>query len=95
MSTKLLDKQAIATRTLAYYNEPADDFGAGARDHDVRQNITALLAHIRGAKPYTILDVGCGQGRDLKAFAKFGHIAIGLDGAGLAQPPAETGPKES
>ncbi|MHB1951264.1 MAG: class I SAM-dependent methyltransferase [Acidiferrobacteraceae bacterium] len=81
MSTEPQDKQAIATRTLAYYNEHADDFWAGTRDHDVRQNITALLAHIHGERPYTILDFGCGPGRDLKAFAELGHIAIGLDGA--------------
>src|SRR5262249_7097392 len=30
---------------------------------------------------YTILDFGCGPGRDLKAFTELGHIAIGLDGS--------------
>src|SRR5258708_8597903 len=28
-----------------------------------------------------ILDFGCGPGRDLKAFAERGHIAVGLEGA--------------
>lgn len=81
MSTEPKDKHSISTRTLAYYNEHADDFWAGTRDHDVRQNITALLDHIRGDEPYTILDFGCGPGRDLKTFTELGHIAIGLDGA--------------
>jgi SAM-dependent methyltransferase len=29
----------------------------------------------------TLLDLGCGPGRDLKALADRGHLAIGLDGA--------------
>jgi SAM-dependent methyltransferase len=39
------------------------------------------LDHLRGEPPFTILDLGCGPGRDLKAFAGLGHTAIGLDGA--------------
>jgi SAM-dependent methyltransferase len=31
--------------------------------------------------PFTILDVGCGPGRDLKVFSELGHIAVGLEGA--------------
>ena len=81
MSTEPPDPKLISTRTLAYYNQHADDFWAGTRSHDVSHNIAALLAHIRADKPYTILDFGCGPGRDLKAFTELGHIAIGLDGA--------------
>src|SRR6185295_9898193 len=44
-------------------------------------NIEALLRHLEGAPPFRILDFGCGPGRDLKAFADLGHIAIGLEGA--------------
>jgi SAM-dependent methyltransferase len=40
------------------------------------------LAHIRGEPRFTVLDFGCGPGRDLKAFTELGHVAIGLDGAG-------------
>ena len=72
---------SIATTTLAHYNERADDFRAGTRDHDVAQNIEALLRHIEGTPPFTILDFGCGPGRDLKTYARLGHHAIGLDGA--------------
>ena len=36
----------IATATLAYYEQRAEAFRAGTRDHDVSQNITALLRHI-------------------------------------------------
>ena len=75
------DLEQISTLTLAHYNQRAEDFRAGTRDHDVRQNIDALLRHITSEPPFTILDFGCGPGRDLKAFSTLGHLAIGLDGA--------------
>ena len=71
----------ISQRTLAHYNEHAEDFFAGTRDHDVRQNMNALLQHIEGSAPFKILDFGCGPGRDLKAFSLLGHTAVGLEGA--------------
>jgi len=75
------DLDLIAARTLAHYNQHADAFREGTREHDVSQNIAALLRHLASPPPYTILDFGCGPGRDLKAFAALGHTAIGLDGA--------------
>lgn len=73
--------QRISELTLAHYNDNADSFRAGTLDHDVTQNIAALLRHIEGPAPYTVLDVGCGPGRDLKTFSALGHHAIGLDGS--------------
>lgn len=67
--------------TLDYYNQNAVSFKAGTQDHDVSQNIAALLRHIHGTPPYRILDFGCGPGRDLQTFSKMGHIATGLEGA--------------
>ena len=75
------DLQKIARLTLEHYNQCARDFWEGTRDHNVSQNIEALLRHIEGEPPFTILDFGCGPGRDLKVFAAKGHIAIGLEGA--------------
>jgi SAM-dependent methyltransferase len=72
---------SIVERTLAHYDERADDFWEGTRGHDVSQNIEALLAHIAGEPPFAILDLGCGPGRDLRTFAELGHCAIGLDGS--------------
>ena len=71
----------LTAQTLEYYNRKAEDFFAGTIDHDVDQNISALLDHIEGKGPFTILDVGCGPGRDLKTFVDRGHIAVGLEGA--------------
>jgi len=73
--------QKIADGTLAHYDARADDFWAGTRDHDVSQNIDALLSNIEGSPPFTILDFGCGPGRDLKAFSTRRHIPIGLEGS--------------
>lgn len=75
------DHAAIARRTLEHYEREAQSFWEGTRGHDVRQNIDALLAHIEATPPYTILDFGCGPGRDLATFTSLGHVAIGLDGA--------------
>ncbi len=75
------DWKTITSRTLADYNQSAEGFRDGTRDHDVSQNIDALLRHIEGEPPFTILDFGCGPGRDLKAFAALGHVPIGLEGA--------------
>jgi SAM-dependent methyltransferase len=71
----------IANATLADYNQHAESFWRGTRDHDVGQNIAALLQAIEGRPPFTILDFGCGPGRDLKAIAALGHVALGLEGA--------------
>ena len=71
----------VARETLAHYEQRADDFWAGTRDHDVRQNINALLQHIEGSPPFAILDFGCGPGRDLRTFAGLGHNPVGLEGA--------------
>ncbi|MDH5275761.1 MAG: class I SAM-dependent methyltransferase, partial [Gammaproteobacteria bacterium] len=71
----------ISAETLAHYNRQAEDFRAGTWDHDVSQNIDALLRAIPGKPPFTILDFGCGPGRDLKVFRQLGHRPVGLDGA--------------
>jgi SAM-dependent methyltransferase len=70
----------IARRTLDHYESNATAFFNGTIDHDVSQNIDALLTAIEGEAPFTILDLGCGPGRDLKTFSSLGHRAIGLDG---------------
>ena len=75
------DLDRISTLTLEHYNQRAGDFFAGTRDHDVSQNIAALLAHVEGAPPFAILDFGCGPGRDLKTFSDLGHVAVGVEGA--------------
>ena len=72
---------AAAARTLAYYELNATPYRDGTLDHDVNQNIDALLQYIDSEAPFRILDLGCGPGRDLRRFTARGHVAVGLDGA--------------
>ena len=71
----------ISSGTLRHYQDQAHSFFEGTRDHDVSQNIDALLEAIGGDGPKRILDLGCGPGRDLLAFEQRGHEPVGLDGA--------------
>jgi SAM-dependent methyltransferase len=75
------DLEKISAVTLEDYDRRAEEFWRGTRDHDVSQNIAALLRFIEAEPPFTILDLGCGPGRDLKVFAALGHVAVGLEGA--------------
>ena len=67
--------------TLNHYNNSAEIFWRDTRDHDVSQNIDALLQSLTGKSPFRILDFGCGPGRDLKTFRDLGHDAIGVEGS--------------
>lgn len=93
MSESSIDLFGVTATTLAHYDAVADSFRAGTQDHDVSQNIAALLRHIHVTPPFTVLDVGCGPGRDLKTFAALGHRTIGLDGSAafVAMAKADTG----
>jgi SAM-dependent methyltransferase len=75
------DLAAIAQRTLQHYDDRAEAFWRGTRDHDVSQNIAALLDAIVAEPPYAVLDLGCGPGRDLATLRGLGHLAIGLEGS--------------
>lgn len=75
------DLGRISAQTLAHYEQFAERYRDGTLDHDVAQNVDALLQAIEGTPPFDILDFGCGPGRDLKTFVARGHRAVGLDGA--------------
>lgn len=84
------DLRAIAARTLSHYDQHAREFWEGTRDHDVRQNVTALLDAIEGPPPFELLDFGCGPGRDLKTFRDLGHRVTGLEGSAPLAAMART-----
>ena len=71
----------LTSTTINYYDGHAPAFWNGTKDHNVTQNYDALLSAIDAKPPFTLLDLGCGPGRDLAYFQGLGHIAIGLDGS--------------
>lgn len=81
MSLSPDDLRRITSRTLAHYDQRAVDFWEGTRDHDVSQNVNALLNHIEAPPPFDLLDFGCGPGRDLCTFNAFSHRVVGLEGS--------------
>lgn len=81
MAEKPAPPRDASEHTLAFYDRNADAFWERTRDHDVRHNIAALLRFVEGEGPYTILDFGCGPGRDLKSFKDLGCKVIGLEGS--------------
>ena len=73
-----LDSKSAAT--IADYDAVAAAFDAGNRDHDVSQNIDALLEPITAERPI-IVDLGCAGGRDLVALTARGCEAWGGEGS--------------
>jgi len=71
----------ISEITIGHYDRMAEHYWIGTRDHDVSQNYAALLEGIKREPPYSILDLGCGPGRDLRYFDSLGHEAVGLEGS--------------
>lgn len=52
------DLQHIAERTLAHDEQHAQSYWEGTRDHDLSQNIAALLRRLPGPPPFDLLDTG-------------------------------------
>ena len=71
----------ISEITIGHYDRMAGPYWIGTRDHDVSQNYAALLEAINCEPPYSILDLGCGPGRDLCYFDSLGHEVVGLEGS--------------
>jgi SAM-dependent methyltransferase len=81
INKSLVDLEEIEKLNVAHYDESAESFRIGTQDHDVSQNIAALLDALPKGKTHDILDFGCGPGRDLCVFKELGHRPIGLDGS--------------
>jgi len=82
--------ELISQKNIGHYDQNAIAYDQSTQGHDVTQNIDALLRAIKTQPPFHILDFGCGPGRDLQAFTKLGHVAIGLEGSVQAAKIAKT-----
>lgn len=69
----------MSTTTLTYYNQNAPAFVASTRSVDFRATQDKFLAKL--PHPATILDFGCGSGRDTKYFLEQGHQVDAIDGS--------------
>lgn len=68
---------------MSYYDQHADTFIADTLHVDMTPIYKPFLEHYSGL---SILDIGCGPGRDLKHFSSLGYDVTGLEPSGtLAQ----------
>lgn len=71
-------------RTLASYQAGADAYRDETRTRERAPDHDLFFRYLRAQFPsqptYSLLDVGCGPGRDLAEFRARGHRAMGLDG---------------
>lgn len=65
--------------TIRYYDENAEDFIAGTLQADMRATRERFLALLQPGA--LILDLGCGSGRDSKAFLEQGYQVEAIDGS--------------
>jgi hypothetical protein len=56
MKLNVQDLKGIATLTLEHYNQRAEEFWTGTRDHDISQNIAAMLQYIECGPPWSTTD---------------------------------------
>ncbi|WP_446811479.1 class I SAM-dependent methyltransferase [Methylomonas sp. 2BW1-5-20] len=81
METQTSPLAQIEAATLNHYNQNAESYWQGTKDHDVTQNYTAFLGALPQSGTLDILDLGCGPGRDVFYFKSLGHRPVGLDGS--------------
>lgn len=74
------NRQAIyGQKTLAYYNQNASAFSADTQSVDFHDTQDLFLSFLNPGD--SILDFGCGSGRDTKYFLEQGYQVIATDGS--------------
>lgn len=63
--------------TVSYYDKNAEEYYRSTVDVDLDQARLRFAAYL--PEHAQIIDVGCGSGRDVKAFCEMGFQAVGLD----------------
>ena len=65
--------------TIQYYNKNAIQFSDTTKDLSFQKNQNRFLNYLK--KGDTILDFGCGAGRDTKYFLEQGFQVVAVDGS--------------
>lgn len=65
--------------TIEYYNKNAEKYIADTQNVDFEEMQSFFLKYMK--KGATILDLGCGSGRDSKAFREKGYSVVAVDGS--------------
>ena len=68
----------MTNKTLYYYNQNAESFIQGTVSVDFKQTQDKFLQSLTGK---SILDFGCGSGRDTKYFIESGYAVTAIDGS--------------
>ena len=71
--SKLTDNK----RTIRFYDTHSEEFAQAANTADMRRDYERFLKYV--PQGGTIVDMGCGSGRDLKFFRESGYAASGVD----------------
>ena len=74
---QLYQNIAMDNRTIEYYDSHAAEFAAGTENADMSECRSRFLSYLEPGQ--TILDAGCGSGRDMAAFMNAGFAADGFD----------------
>ena len=75
---KLTDnKLTDSKRTIRFYDTHSEEFAQAANTADMHRDYEHFLRYV--PKGGTIVDMGCGSGRDLKFFREAGYVASGVD----------------
>lgn len=69
--------EAQKERTISYYNENAEAFCVGTRTADMSETRGRFLRYVQLGG--SILDAGCGSGRDSKYFLENGYRVVAMD----------------
>lgn len=64
-------------QTIDYYDRNAPEYARMSRSHALDSAISDFATLLRSGS--SVLDLGCGAGRDLAEFRKRGFLAVGLD----------------